>query len=171
MNLLLPENGISTFPFLRRRWTSGRERRFVGTSGTTCGRGIKKSTSQGLSQGDECFRFTVPTLDGENMDINDPGLALVDKTTDGILRFSHHAMATVFEVLMHGEDPVYARQAAHEAFQEVDRLEQELSRYIPNSDISCINALAPSGKMLLSPEAFDCLNLALQYSAETNGAF
>jgi FAD:protein FMN transferase len=105
------------------------------------------------------------------MDTSDHVLSISNTSSDGILRFSHHAMATFFEVLIYGEDPVYARQAAHEAFQEVDRLEQELSRFIPNSDISCINALAPSGKMLLSPEAFECLNLALKYSAETNGAF
>src|SRR5512133_4100006 len=105
------------------------------------------------------------------MDNSDRVLNISDNSSDGILRFSHHAMATFFEVMIYGEDPIYARQAAHEAFREVDHLEQELSRFIPNSDISCINALAPSGKMLLSPEAFDCLNLALQYSAETNGAF
>ena len=105
------------------------------------------------------------------MEHETPALTIGRQTGDGILRFSHHAMATVFEVLIHGEDPVYAQQAAHEAFLEVDRLEQELSRYIPNSDISCINALAPSGEMLLGPEAFDCLSLALRYSAETNGAF
>src|SRR5512144_2910781 len=103
------------------------------------------------------------------MDIDNPGVTIAEKTADGILRFSHHAMAAVFEVLIHGEDPVYARQAAHEAFQEVSRLEQELSRYLPNSDISCLNALAPSGEMLLGPEAYECLSLALQYSAETNG--
>jgi thiamine biosynthesis lipoprotein len=105
------------------------------------------------------------------MDSNDPGLTISGKSVAGILRFSHHAMATVFEAFIYGEDSVYAHQAAFEAFHEVDRLEQELSRYIPNSDISCINALAPSGEMLLGPDAFDCLNQALRYSGETNGAF
>jgi thiamine biosynthesis lipoprotein len=105
------------------------------------------------------------------MDNDEPGLTLGGRNADGIFRFSHHAMATVFEIFIHGEDPVYAHQAAFEAFQEVDRLEQELSRYIPNSDISCVNALAPSGKMLLGPEAFECLSLAVRYSNETGGAF
>ncbi len=104
--------------------------------------------------------------------MNDPSFTLSDTLAEeGILRFSHHAMATVFEVFMHSEDPVYARQAAFEAFKEVDRLEKELSRYVPNSDISCINALAPSGEMILSEDAFDCLNQALRYNIETNGAF
>jgi thiamine biosynthesis lipoprotein len=105
------------------------------------------------------------------MENKDLPFAVAGTSASGILRFSHNAMATVYEVLIHGEDPVYARQAAHEAFQEVDRLEQELSRYIPNSDISCINAMAPSGEMLLGPETFDCLSLAQRYSAETHGAF
>jgi thiamine biosynthesis lipoprotein len=105
------------------------------------------------------------------MEISDHGLTIGSRNAEGILRFSHHAMATVFEVFIHGEDPIYVQQAAHEAFQEVDRLEQELSRFMPNSDISCLNALLPSGKMLLAPDAFDCLNLALRYSNETNGAF
>ncbi len=51
-------------------------------------------------------------------------------------------MATLFEVLIYCDDPEYARQAASEAFREADRLEQELSRFMPNSDISCLNALA-----------------------------
>ena len=99
------------------------------------------------------------------------GLIFNGGNVGDILRFSHHAMATVFEVFVHGEEPVYAHQAAFEAFQEVDRLEQELSRYIPNSDVSCINALAPSGEMLLGPNAFECLSLAMRYCNETNGAF
>lgn len=115
--------------------------------------------------------MTGRDLKGTDMDLSDPTLTITDKITDGILRFSHHAMATVFEILVYGEEPVYARQAAHEAFQEADRLEQEFSKYIPNSDISCLNGLAPSGEMVLSADTFDCLKLALQYSAETNGAF
>lgn len=105
------------------------------------------------------------------MEYETPALTIGRQTGDGVLRFSHHAMATVFEVFISGEDPVYAQQAAFEAFQEADRLEQELSRFIPNSDISCINALVPSGEMLLGPNSFACLQLAARCSAETNGAF
>ncbi len=48
----------------------------------------------------------------------------------GMKRFSHEAMATTFEILIVHEDNRYARQAAAAAFDEVDRLEGELSGFI-----------------------------------------
>ncbi len=95
----------------------------------------------------------------------------VTRADAGIHRFSHQAMATLFEVLIFSDDPEYARQAASEAFREADRLEQELSRFLPNSDISRLNALPPSGEMLLGLDAFECLLLAEEYGKETDGAF
>jgi hypothetical protein len=65
----------------------------------------------------------------------DSGIA---NSTAGIHRFSHNAMATIFEILVSGADERYARQAAWEAFKLADRLEGDLSRYIENSDISRI---------------------------------
>ena len=56
-------------------------------------------------------------------------------------RFSHQAMATTFEVFIVHGDARYAEQAAWAAFDELDRLEAELSRFIENSDISRINNL------------------------------
>jgi FAD:protein FMN transferase len=58
-------------------------------------------------------------------------------------RFSHEAMATVFEVHVAHPDERYAAQAAQAAFDLADRLERELSRFLPNSDISRVNRLAP----------------------------
>ena len=63
----------------------------------------------------------------------------------GAHRFSHAAMATVFEVHCVHADARYAAQAAQAAFDLVDRLEQELSRFVENSDISRINHLVPRG--------------------------
>ena len=57
-------------------------------------------------------------------------------------RFSHEAMNTVFEVHLANADPRYAAEAAQAAFALVDRLEGELSRFRPNSDITRINHLA-----------------------------
>ena len=59
-----------------------------------------------------------------------------------VRRFSHEAMATVFEVHAAHPDRRYAAQAAQAAFDLADRLERELSRFLPNSDISRINQLA-----------------------------
>jgi len=89
----------------------------------------------------------------------------------GMKRFSHEAMATIFEIIVIHEDERYARQAAAAAFEEVDRLEGQLSRFIENSDISRINNLPANQPLLLGLDAFECLQIAVRMHAETNGAF
>ncbi len=89
----------------------------------------------------------------------------------GMKRFCHEAMATTFEVIMVYDDDRYARQAAVAAFDEVDRLEGELSRFIENSDISRINNLPANQPLRLGLDAFECLQLSCRIYAETNGAF
>ncbi|GAH34276.1 unnamed protein product, partial [marine sediment metagenome] len=89
----------------------------------------------------------------------------------GMKRFSHEAMATTFEVIVIYEDDLYAQQAAQAAFDEVDRLEGELSRFTENSDIARINNLTANQPLQLGLEAFECLKLSCRIYAETNGAF
>lgn len=86
-------------------------------------------------------------------------------------RFTHEAMATSFELILAEADAQYAANAARAAFDELDRLEQELSRYLPTSDISRINGLAPGASALTGLAAYECLQLAEQYSRELDGAF
>jgi thiamine biosynthesis lipoprotein len=80
-------------------------------------------------------------------------------------------MATTFEIVILYEDGRYAQQAAQAAFDRLDRLEQELSRYIENSDISRINNLAVGQSTRVSLETFECLQLSRRINAETKGAF
>jgi thiamine biosynthesis lipoprotein len=80
-------------------------------------------------------------------------------------------MATTFEIIIADEDPDYARQVSHEAFNELDRLEKILSRYVENSDITRIKHL-PSGQSLsVSPETLECLEISKQINKETEGVF
>jgi thiamine biosynthesis lipoprotein len=90
---------------------------------------------------------------------------------DQIRRYSHRAMATVFELLIAGEEEPFAAGAAAAAFDEIDRLEQDLSRYLPNSDISRINSLPPDQSVKVGADTFECLRLSLQFYTETGGAF
>ncbi|HUU17135.1 MAG TPA: FAD:protein FMN transferase [Sedimentisphaerales bacterium] len=89
----------------------------------------------------------------------------------GMKRFCHEAMATTFEVIIEHEDARYARQAAAAAFDEVDWLEGELSRFIENSDITRINNLPANEPLRLGLDAFECLQLSSRIYTETNGAF
>jgi len=89
----------------------------------------------------------------------------------GVRRFSHEAMATSFEVYASHPDQHYASQAAQAAFGLADRLEGELSRFIPNSDIARINNLAAGESTRVSPSTLECLLIARHMFDLTGGAF
>ncbi|MGE5802077.1 MAG: FAD:protein FMN transferase [Gemmatimonadota bacterium] len=102
----------------------------------------------------------------------DAGLAIErGRELRGVQRFSHEAMATVFEVYAAHPDEGYAAQAAQAAFDLTDRLERELSRFLPNSDITRINHLAAGRTTRVSPTTFECLTIARHMFDLTGGAF
>ena len=88
-----------------------------------------------------------------------------------VRRFSHEAMATVFEVYAVHPDDAYAAQAAQAAFDLTDRLERELSRFLPNSDIARVNRLAAGESTQVSPSTLECLVIARHMFDLTGGAF
>jgi thiamine biosynthesis lipoprotein len=88
-----------------------------------------------------------------------------------VRRFSHEAMATVFEVHGVHADERYAAQAAQAAFDLADRLEGELSRFLPNSDITRVNHLAAGESTRVSPSTLECLVIARHVFDLTGGAF
>lgn len=86
-------------------------------------------------------------------------------------RFRHTAMAAQFEIRCTHPDENYARQAANFAFRVVDELEQKMSRFVENSDISRINHLSAGEHTVVSYETMQCLRLARFMHSETGGAF
>ena len=103
-----------------------------------------------------------------------PDAALgLGETTAGIEahRFAHEAMATVFEVICTHDDRGYAAQASQAAFELLDRLEREMSRFVANSDISRVNALAAGQTTRVSPETMQCLKIARRMYDLTGGVF
>lgn len=85
--------------------------------------------------------------------------------------FHHEAMATTFAIVIADHPSDYARQAAAAAFLELDRLENELSRYIESSDIARANRLAPGDTISIGEDALQCLLLAADASLATHRAF
>ena len=85
--------------------------------------------------------------------------------------FSYEAMATHFAILIAGQPAEYARQASAAAFRELDRLENELSRYVESSDISQANRLAEGESTVIGEDALRCLLIAAQISEATGRAF
>ena len=88
-----------------------------------------------------------------------------------IRRYRHRAMATIFELVIAGEDDSFAGGAAQAAIETIDRLDLDLSRYLPNSDVSRINNLRPDQSVRVSADTFECLRRSLRYCRETGGAF
>ena len=87
------------------------------------------------------------------------------------LTFARDAMATRFEIVLPGDDASRLRAAAEEAFDEIDRLEAQLSLFRPSSEIANINARAAAEPVRVSPETFRLLEHAARLSTETGGAF
>jgi thiamine biosynthesis lipoprotein len=84
---------------------------------------------------------------------------------------ARHAMATRFELVLHGEDASRLRAAGEAALAQVERLEAQLSLYRPGSEISRVNALAARQPVRVSPPTFRLLQHARQLHHESGGAF
>lgn len=80
-------------------------------------------------------------------------------------------MATYFEVRIAEEQSTYAAQAAQAACDLLDKLESQLSRFRPNSEIAQIGRLQPGDTMRLSEPAFACLEIAKRMEVATLGGF
>jgi thiamine biosynthesis lipoprotein len=82
-----------------------------------------------------------------------------------------HAMATRFELVLHGDDPVHLRAAGEEALAEIDRIERLLSAYRPDSDIGRINRDAAWQPVRVTAETCRVLRQCLALAVATDGAF
>jgi thiamine biosynthesis lipoprotein len=84
--------------------------------------------------------------------------------------FSRDAMACTYEVLIEGPEDV-AAYAMDKAWEELDRLEQELSRFVPTSDVTRINMGAGTRAVRIGQAAWDVLLIAGEVWKSTGGAF
>jgi thiamine biosynthesis lipoprotein len=91
--------------------------------------------------------------------------------TDKVHRFEHKAMFTVFELMVVTDDPQLAESAAYAVFQKVDKLEELFSRFLDVSEVALISRLKPGETFRMAPETLDCLLIATQVCAATQGAF
>jgi thiamine biosynthesis lipoprotein len=81
------------------------------------------------------------------------------------------AMGTTFSVSLYGFDRVKMETAADAALEEARRLDEMLSNYRPESEWSQVNRLAGGTPLKVSPELFELLAAAVEYSRLSQGAF
>lgn len=95
------------------------------------------------------------------------------RAADSLVRYqaSHQAMGTVFTVVAYGSNSTYLEEVTDQVFQEIDRLDDQMSNYKPDSELSSINRDAPRQAVIVEPELFKLIQKSFQYSHETNGDF
>jgi len=91
--------------------------------------------------------------------------------TPTVISVKRQAMNCEFELVLCGTDRQYLLDAGNEAFEELARIEEQLSIFIPTSEISDINANASNRPVRVDARLFDLLLMAKRVSAETSGAF
>ena len=87
------------------------------------------------------------------------------------VKLAREAMATRFEIVLHGENPISLRAAGEEALDEIDWVEAQLSIYRPDSQINRANHLAAAGPVRIEPTIFELLQRCKTLSQRTQGAF
>lgn len=88
----------------------------------------------------------------------------IERVEDGI-------MGTRIAVELWADDAVKGREAIEAVLAEMRRVDQAMSTYKPESELSVVNARAAEHDVKISAELFDLLATALDYSRLTDGAF
>ncbi|HTO58856.1 MAG TPA: FAD:protein FMN transferase, partial [Pseudomonadales bacterium] len=86
-------------------------------------------------------------------------------------RINDGIMGTRIQVELWSDDEVQANGAIDAVMEEMERIDRDMSTYKPDSEVSRVNDNAAKGPMEISPELFDLLTTALEYSRITEGAF
>ena len=84
---------------------------------------------------------------------------------------SHQAMGTVFSLVAYGRDEAFLSEVATEVFEEIDRLDAQMSNYQPQSELSTINRDAADQAVLVEPRLFGLLQIAIKGSEDSGGDF
>ncbi len=81
------------------------------------------------------------------------------------------AMGSAYSVVVYGEDRTRMEEAVDAAFAEVQRLDEMLSNYKPESELSQINREAGDHAVPVTQEMFNLLAACVEYSRQSEGAF
>src|SRR5207237_823523 len=100
-----------------------------------------------------------------------PAPASVELPPAHLIGRAGEAMGTVVEIKVWARDDARAREAIGRAFDEIDRIERLMTTWRDDSDISRVNAAAGIAPVVVSPETFECVARAQEYSRLSGGAF
>ena len=84
---------------------------------------------------------------------------------------SHEAMGTIYTVVAYGRDQTSLSEAVGQVFEEIDQLDDQMSNYKPESELSAINRDAAQRDVTVSPELFGLIQYSLRASQDSGGDF
>ncbi len=96
---------------------------------------------------------------------------LARAATPALYTFHHPAMGTEFALYLYAGNSTRAAELAESAFDEIDRIEAELSNYREDSELSRINREAATHDVTTDPETFHFLQESQRWSVRSDGAF
>jgi len=76
-----------------------------------------------------------------------------------------------FEIVAFGSDRARLSAAAAAAFEEIERLDNQMSNYSDTSELTYINRNAARQEVIVEKELFEFLKTSIEYSKKTDGAF
>jgi FAD:protein FMN transferase len=80
-------------------------------------------------------------------------------------------MWTKFEIVAYGPDRARLAEASEAAFEEIDRLDHQMSNYSETSELTYINRNAGREDVIVEKELFDFVKLSIDFSRTTGGTF
>ena len=87
------------------------------------------------------------------------------------VKLAQYAMATRFELVLHGDDETDLRAIGEEVFNEISALSEQLNYHCPDSEVSHINANASLGPVTVEPGLFRLLQETKLIHKLSGGAF
>ena len=87
------------------------------------------------------------------------------------VKLAREAMATRFEIVLYGDNPISLQAAGEEALDEIEWVESQLSIYRSDSQINHANQRAAWEPVKIEPTIFELLKRCLELNALTAGAF
>ena len=80
-------------------------------------------------------------------------------------------MGTLFRIKLYAQDEQQAQAAFHSAFERIASIDEALSDYKPNSELSRLPATAVQHAVKVGQDLFDVLSASQRMAQETDGAF
>ena len=102
-----------------------------------------------------------------------PGTNPSLRGADSLVRYesSHQSMGTVFTVVVYGSNREYLAEVTNQVFQEFDQLDDQMSNYKPESELSSINREAARHAVIVEPGLFKLIQDSIEYSRASGGDF